>query len=717
MTTPVLHVPATAAAQERHPVVLKHGDAFAVFDDRGDIAGALGTVEGLYVRGTRIVSRYELRFAGHRPLLLSANTQEDNAVFDADLTNSDLLDGDHLFLSRELIQIHRMRFVWGGALYERILIRNFDAKSHRLNLTLEFGADFADVFEVRGQHRARRGTTQVFMESPVRVAYVYDALDGVRTKSSFAFDPPPQALDESFATFEVELAHNEGKRFFVRFGVALENGTGFGAREFYRDMRMSRRAMHRSSGRAASAESSNPVVNQILRRSVSDTYMLVTQTAHGPYPFAGIPWYSTPFGRDGLITAMMMLWADPLLAKGVLSFLAATQATEIDATRDAEPGKILHEMRDGEMARLREVPFGRYYGSVDATPLFLLLLGEYFERTGDLQTVRDLWPNANAALAWIDTYGDADRDGFVEYAQKSSDGLSNQGWKDSQDAIFHADGSPARGPIALCEVQAYVFGAKIHAAKMAAVLGFEARAALLRNEAEALRAKFEATFWCEELSTYALALDGDKVPCRVRTSNAGHTLLTGITSPERARRVATTMLSPASFSGWGIRTVALSSARYNPLSYHNGSVWPHDNGLIALGLARYGLKDAALRVMTGLVDAATALDLRRLPELFCGFERRRRPAPTLYPVACAPQAWSSATVFALLQATLGLSLNMEARTIRFERPMLPGALADLTLRNLRLGDADADVRLRRSGTTVAVTVERREGDVSIDVVC
>jgi glycogen debranching enzyme len=717
MTGIDLHVPATAAAQERHPVVLKHGDAFVVFDDRGDIAGALGTSEGLYVSGTRIVSRYELRFAGHRPLLLSANTQEDNAVFDADLTNSDLLSDGQVFLSRELIQIHRMRFVWGGALYERILVRNFDETTRRLNLTLEFGADFVDVFEVRGMHRARHGNTKVSIESPARVGYAYDALDGVRTQTTFAFDPPPHRLDGSLATYELELAHNEGTRVFVRFGLGPSNGTPFEARRFYSDMRASRREMRRTSGYAASAESSNPVVNEILRRSVSDTYMLVTQTAYGPYPYAGIPWYSTPFGRDGLITALMMLWADPSLAKGVLKFLAATQATEIDASRDAEPGKILHEMRQGEMARLREVPFGRYYGSVDATPLFVLLLGEYFERTGDLETLRDLWPSALAALAWIDTYGDPDGDGFTEYAQKSTDGLSNQGWKDSQDAIFHADGSMATGPIALCEVQAYVFGAKRHAAVMARTLGFGGHAMRLSAEAETLRLRFEDAFWCEELSTYALALDGGKMPCRVRTSNAGHTLLTGIASDERARRVAGTMLSPASFSGWGIRTVALSSSRYNPLSYHNGSVWPHDNGLIALGLARYGFKDAVLRVMTGLVDAATALELRRLPELFCGFERRRRPAPTLYPVACAPQAWSSATVFALLQATLGLSLDMASRTIRFERPRLPAVLDDLTIRNLRLGNTEVDMRLRRSGNAVAVTVERRVGDIRIDVVC
>ena len=717
MIAPALHEPATAAAQERHPVVLKHGDAFVVFDDRGDIAGALGTPEGLYAGGTRIVSRYELRFAGHRPLLLSANTQEDNTTFDADLTNSDLYDGDRLFLSRELIQIHRRRFVWEGALYERILLRNFDEKTLRVSLTLEFGADFIDVFEVRGQHRAHHGTTGVVVESPAKVSYAYDALDNVRTTSTFTFDPPPQTLEGTLATYDLELERGEGIRVFVRFGLATPNGAVFGPREFYRDMRMSRREMRQLSSRATSASSTNPVFNEIVRRSISDTYMLVTRTADGPYPYAGVPWYSTPFGRDGIITAMMMLWADPTMARGVLKFLADTQATAIDPSRDAEPGKILHEMRDGEMARMREIPFGRYYGSVDATPLFILLLGMYYERTADLPFVTQLWPNVVAALEWIDGYGDPDRDGFTEYAQKSADGLSNQGWKDSVDAIFHADGTMARGPIALCEVQAYVYGAKTHAAALAKLLGHAADGERLLREAEALRERFEAAFWCEELSTYALALDGDKAQCKVRTSNAGHTLLTGIASEERARRTAATLLSPASFSGWGVRTVAIASARYNPLSYHNGSVWPHDNGIIALGMARYGFKESVLRIMTGLVDAASSLELRRLPELFCGFERRRRSAPTLYPVACAPQAWSSATVFALLQASLGVSLDPFARKIRFDRPNLPGVLDDLSLWNLELGGACVDVRLRRSGNATAVTVVKRSGEITVDVVC
>jgi glycogen debranching enzyme len=643
-------------------------------------------------------------------LLLSSNVQEDNAVLMVDLANPNLPSRR---LRGELLHVNRLKFIWNAACYERILIRNFDVREHQLTFGIEFGADFADLFEVRGRHRVRRGQVSAERRSDSLVALRYLGIDGVERVTSLAFEPAPSRLDDAMALFELSLRPGQGVRLVLRIACDPPNHGDTIAGGFYTSLRAARRALRDSSGRAASLDSSNSLFNEMARRSVADLYMLITQTEHGPYPFAGIPWYSTPFGRDGLLTALFTLWIDPAIARGVLLFLAATQASEADPERDAEPGKILHEMRDGEMARLGEVPFARYYGSVDATPLFVLLTGEYFRRTGDLETVRALWPHVQAALRWIDTYGDPDGDGFVEYHRKNASGLINQGWKDSHDAIFHEDGRTAEGPIALCEVQAYVYGAKRHAATMASALGDLPASIALSQQAAALQEKFEAAFWCEDLSTYALALDGHKNPCRVIASNAGHALLTGIADPARARRVAGNLLGTSCFSGWGVRTAEVSAARYNPMSYHNGSVWPHDNALIALGLARYGLKSEVLRVFRGLFEAAGYMDLRRLPELFCGFPWRKLNAPTLYPVACVPQAWASTAVFALVQASLGIGFDKGASEIRFDRPVLPEFLDELHLRGLQAKHGTADVLLRRHHGDVTLNITRRQGNVPI----
>jgi glycogen debranching enzyme len=709
------HIAANATLQERRTRTLKHGDTFVVFDHRGDIGVEPGSSEGLYHRDTRILSQLTLLLEDARPLLLSSTTQDDNSVFSADLSNPDLLVNDEIALRREQIHLHRLRFLWEGASYDRLLVRNFSDRALRVRVAMQFSSDFADLFEVRGERRAKTGTASTHCISDRKVALRYLGLDDIERVTELEFDPAPQQLSQNRAAFEIVLKPHQMRRIFVRVGLPSSDGLAWSGRQFYRYMRFARHALRVSSGRAASMDSSNSQFNEIARRSISDLYMLITDTAQGPYPYAGTPWFSTPFGRDGIITAMMTLWADPAIARGVLKFLAATQATAVEPERDAEPGKILHEMRHGEMANLREVPFGRYYGSVDSTPLFLLLLGQYFERTGDIATVRELWPNALAALSWIDTYGDSDRDGFVEYYRQTDSGLSNQGWKDSQDSVFHSNGHYAEGPIALCEVQAYVYGAKHHASQLADTLGDAVLAARLRTEAETLRVNFEAKYWCEELSTYALALDGAKQPCRVISSNAGQVLLTGIAAPDRAQRVADVLMGPSCFSGWGIRTLAMGQPHYNPMSYHNGSVWPHDNGLIALGMARYGHKQGTAGILTAMFDAACYMDLRRLPELFCGFIRRQHNAPTSYPVACSPQAWASATMMALLQAALGLMLREADDEISFFRPVLPPFLASLHLRNLRLTGGSADVLLQRHGNDVAVTQTRREGHVNVVV--
>jgi glycogen debranching enzyme len=458
---------------------------------------------------------------------------------------------------------------------------------------------------------------------------------------------------------------------------------------------------------------SNERFNDWVKRSSTDLHMMISQTPYGLYPYAGVPWFSTVFGRDGIITALECLWMNPGIARGVLAYLASTQAKEVIPSQDAEPGKILHETRQGELATLGEIPFKRYYGSVDATPLFVILAAAYYERTGDQAFIESILPNIELALQWIDRYGDVDGDGFVEYARRSPKGLVHQGWKDSKDAVFHADGTLSDGPIALCEVQGYVYAAKRGAAEIAAMLGDTARAQDLLHQAQALQARFTEVFWCAELDTYALALDGQKRLCRVRTSNAGHCLFSEIATTAQAERTARTLMGEELFSGWGIRTLAAPELRYNPMSYHNGSIWPHDNALTAYGLSRYGLRESVLQILTGLFDASLFIDLHRLPELFCGFPRRPGEGPTLYPVACAPQSWAAASVFLLLQACLGLSVRGHPPQISFSYPLLPPFLKEVSIKNLRVGQASVDLFIRHQAHDVSVNIARRQGKVDV----
>jgi glycogen debranching enzyme len=701
ITTPV------SLVEERF-LTLKHGDMFGVFDQRGDIRPVQGGTAGLFANDTRMLSEYELLLAGHRPILLSSTLRDDNATLNCDLANPDL---PGIGLASNLIHVRRSRFLWNNVLHERISIRNFDVAERRFAVEVRFGADFADLFEVRGMHRRRHGSHEPAEVEKRSVTLCYTGLDNARRATRLRFTPEPSLVDEGRALFDVTLPPHGRVLMFIEIACNQPPAERLPAENFLGCMKVQRRWTRASSARAAAIETSNEVFNEAMRRAISDLTMLTTEQADGPYPYAGIPWFSTCFGRDALITALNVLWMDPLIARGVLLYLAKNQATETDAASDAEPGKILHEVRRGEMAEMGEVPFRRYYGSVDATPLFVILAGAYLDRTGDVGTLRLLWPHLRAALGWIDDTAARDPRGFVSYFRQTEDGLANQGWKDSYDSISHADGTLAEGPIALCEVQAYAYGARRAASAIARRLELWRDAEDQDAKAEALRGAFEHHFWSEEGGFYVLALDGKGEACRVRASNAGHVLLTGIAGEARAARVADGLMDSRLFNGWGVRTLASSEQRYNPMSYHNGSVWPHDNALIAMGLSRYGLKAPAERIFAGLFDACLYMNLRRLPELFCGFARRRGSGPTFYPVACSPQAWAATALHASLGACLGLSFKPEECSVVFDRPQLPAFLQEVRLHNLRLGDAHISVMLRRMGSEVAMNVLSRCGQI------
>lgn len=709
---PSYDVQAGAELADTYDQVLKHGESFAVFDRHGDISPTGLGEEGIYHRGTRHLSGLTLRLAGHRPLLLGSTAKVDNSRLAFDLTNTDLGRGPQR-LPHSSVHLSRTKVLWDGSCQERIVARSFAREPVRMVLTLKYQADFADLFEVRGLRRPVRGRRLPPLVSDRAVVLRYAGLDGVIRRTRLTFSTTPRQIDQGEASFELDLP--DARAVTIDLSIGCESGRArrASAPAFDSVSDKASSLLSRMTRHSAHLSSSNALFNDWLDRSTADLAMLSSRTPEGLYPYAGVPWFSTVFGRDGIVTALQSLWVAPQLARGVLGHLAAHQADRADRQRDAEPGKILHEVRHGEMAALGEVPFSRYYGSHDATPLFVMLAAQYWRQTDDAATAARMWPHVERALTWIDAHGDLDGDGFLEYARSNERGLVQQGWKDSNDSIFHDDGMLAIGPIATCELQGYAYAARIGAAEMAESLGYDDAATGLRAKASLLQQRFDDAFWDDELGSYALALDGDKRPCRVRASNAGHALMCGIALPERARRVAATLLSDASFSGWGVRTVAAGEARYNPISYHNGSIWPHDNSIVALGLSRYGHHDGAARILAAMFDASRHFELARLPELFCGFTRRPGEGATRYPVACSPQAWAAGSVFMLLQATLGLEIDAPQRQVRFRHSRLPEFLDHLVINGLRVGAATVDLALERQPLGVGVRVLARDGDVEV----
>jgi glycogen debranching enzyme len=705
------YILATDAPADYVSRVLKDGETFAVFDPHGDIQAAGLGQEGIYHEGTRFLSRLLFKLGNARPFLLNSVVKEDNSLFVVNLTNPDVYQRGQRMLPRGTLHITRTKMLRQSMCYETLRFINYGLSSVDVHFSIEFDADFADVFEVRGMTRERRGVRSVGKIDADQLWFAYEGLDGVLRRTRIQCASAPSDLIASGATFIQRLESKEEREFFLTYGCEV-NGSASAGVSYSRVHTEVEAAPQTLQAQDCQIRTSNEQFNEWLVRSSSDLHMMFTATPFGVYPYAGVPWFSTPFGRDGIITALEYLWVNPEIARGVLGYLAAVQAKQRDPARDAEPGKILHETRKGEMAALREIPFDLYYGSVDATPLFVVLAGAYFACTHDLPFIRSIWPHIDFALRWIDNYGDLDGDGFVEYERHSSMGLIHQGWKDSWDSVFHNDGTLAEGPIALCEVQGYAYAAKLAGAAIASALGQTKKARVLLTQAEVLKESFQKAFWCEEISSYALALDGEKQQCKVSASNAGHCLYAGVADMEQAGRIANTLMQEHSFSGWGVRTLVVSEARFNPMSYHNGSIWPHDNALIATGLARYGFKDHASRILGGLFDASLFVEYR-LPELFCGFYRRDGEGPVPYPMACSPQSWSAASVFMLLQAILGMKIDAVTSRLSFVRPVLPEFLDEIQIKNLKVGDGSVDLLVRRRARYATVEIERREGPLEV----
>jgi glycogen debranching enzyme len=713
------YVLASSLASRRSTRVLANGGSFAIFDADGDIVNSPVEALGFFHSDTRHLSRFEMLIARAEPYLLHSYLSDDRAQVRATLTNADLGErGQPGFLPRNSIRVDRGWVLDGAMLYHLLTLRNFVDVPLQIEVEFFFGVDFDDMFEVRGIPRDRRGRMLDPVVGPDSAALRYVGLDNAERSTEIRFNNPPSQISDKRALFDIELKPGERRQMECRItarGPALPDARPHRGGNFLEALHERQNELQKSHEEWAGISASNNQFASMIRRATVDLTSIVSDTDGSAFIMAGVPWFATIFGRDSIITSLMMLPFHPETAKRTLRTLAQYQGTTIDDARDEQPGKIVHEMRSGEMAATGEVPFGRYYGSVDSTPLFLWLYGRSSEWTGDLQFADELWPNVVRAIAWIEQYGDMDGDGYVKYKRETPRGLANQGWKDSQDAIFHRDGTLARPPIALAEVQGYVYAACTTVASIATRLGHADVADRLLTRAAALKKSFERDFWLDREGMIALALDAELQPCRVMTSNGAHCLATGLVDGDRATAMCKRLLADDMYSGWGIRTLSRDEKRYNPMSYHNGSVWPHDNAIAALGLAQAGDCAGVVKVLEGLFEASEQLNTSSLPELFCGFRREVGLGPVPYPVACHPQAWSAASVFMVLQAMLGMRVLGFERRVMFAAHRIPSWLDWLSVDGMKVGDGQVSFVLRGSPNGVAIEVKEESPGVHIEI--
>ena len=696
-------------------VILKENRAFVVSELNGDITVGDESGLGLYRLDTRFLSGYELRINGRRPILL--NRSIDRAyVATFQLVNPRLETMGGAVIRAQSLSIRRTRFLHGG-LHERIGVQNSSREFVEVALELRFEADYQDIFEVRGYRPLPMlGKRHAPEATESGLVFRYEGLDGVRRETEVVLEPLPR-ITKDRASIVLRLEPQE--TFVMLVDVLPLMGDDEPEPHFDFDSALgSLEGAYASWNAACSTWSTdNEVLNEgLIWRSQEDLRMLCDDGVTGLFPTAGVPWYAVPFGRDALITSLQALALNHELGQGTLRYLAKYQGTKVDPSRAEEPGKILHEHRFGELANLRQIPHTPYYGTVDATPLFLVLLVEMVTWTGDVDLFSELLPNAMAALEWIDRWADVDRDGLVEYHVESDYGLRNQGWKDSKDSLLHADGRPAPVPAALVEVQGYVYQAKAGLARLFRRLRRSAEAERLDAQAQALRRQVNKLFWMADERYYAQALDRDKRQVRSISSNAGHLLWSGLPDARRAAHVARHLVAEDMFSGWGVRTLSSRSPGYNPMSYHNGSVWPHDNSIIAEGLRRAGCRTEAELVARSVLEASKRFGDSRIPELFCGFSRDRRfgSAPGEYLVSGSPQAWAAGALFHLLRVLAGIEVDVPAGVLRVD-PLQTCLYGRLRIENLRVGDHEVDVTIEDAHSAPRVKVDRRPRGLKVEL--
>jgi glycogen debranching enzyme len=693
-------------------LVIKSDRVFFLCRQDGSVPDEEGHGFGLYYDDTRFMRAYAFTLCGQSLDALSADDGAGDSVYHV-LANPDMHDAAGKMVPKESIGITLNRVLSGveRRLDDRFQFDNYSLDAVELPFDIDVGPDFASVFDVRGIVGERPGELGAPRVRKDRIEWVYRGVDARTRRLGVSFDPKPNNIDARGAHFVVKLDGRASQTLQIVVDLAVDDEDSDASTRGHDSTSHDPDTYLRDRTKVITAD---PAMQLVIDCCFRDLRMLQTHLEGETFFAAGVPWYATIFGRDSLVTALQTLAYNPQIAEQTMALMAKYQGTKHVDWTEEQPGRILHELRRDELTNIGELPYTPYYGTVDATPLFLLLCARHAQWTGRLDVFERFRENIDAALRWVDELGDSDGDGYLDYAVKTSAGLINEAWKDSSDAMVTAAGALAEAPVAVAEVQAYVFAAKTELAELYERCGDVDTAKRLREEADDLRQRFNRDYWVDDIGTFAMGLERDMRPLAVVSSNAGQVLWTGIADDDHAHATADRLMQDDMFSGWGIRTISTTARRFNPVAYHLGSVWPHDNSIVFAGMRRVG-RDDAVCVFQAMLEAAGFFPSCRLPELFAGFDRQRFPRPVHYPVACHPQAWAAGAIPFMLQSALGIRPAAFEHRLVVERPVLPAALGVVQLEDLKVGDGVCHLRFERRADGTAVVTVIDAHDVTVDV--